>query len=83
VGSKPFAGFPVVIDNNIPAHGSGVASVVIGEFSRFPVHDAGLRFERSDQRYFDSNQVGFRAIWRLDGKVLDGNAFAKYVANAN
>jgi HK97 family phage major capsid protein len=68
-----------VIENPL-THGSGLASVAVGDFSKYLVHDAGMRWERSDDRFFDTDQVGFRAAWRVDGRVLDSKAFVKYAA---
>jgi len=77
-------GAPLVIDNNIAAHGSAVKSLAFGDFgSGYLIHDAGYRFERSDDAYFGNDQVGFRGVWRLDGRVRDTAAYGIYQATAN
>jgi HK97 family phage major capsid protein len=50
-----------------------------GSFERgYMVHEAGLRFEVSFERYFEVDQVAYRLIWRLDGEVQDANAYGVY-----
>jgi HK97 family phage major capsid protein len=77
-------GSPLVIDNNIAALGSAVKSLAFGDFkSGYLIHDARYRFERSDDAYFGTDEVGFRGVWRLDGRVRDQAAISIYQANAN
>jgi HK97 family phage major capsid protein len=42
------------------------------------VHNAGLRFEVSFDRYFEVDQVAYRTIMRLDGEVQDAAAYGIY-----
>jgi HK97 family phage major capsid protein len=73
-----------VIEHNIAAHGSAVKSLAFGDFkSGHLIHDARYRFERSDDAYFGTDEVGFRGVWRLDGRVRDQAAISIYQANAN
>jgi HK97 family phage major capsid protein len=77
-------GSPLVIDNNIAAHGSAVKSVAFGDWaSGYLVHDGGFRYEQSLDAYFGTDEVGYRGIWRLDGRVRDLNAYGIYQATAN
>lgn len=77
-------GAAVVEDNNIVAHGSAVKSVAYGDFqSGYLVHDAGFRFERSDDYAFANDLVSWRGVWRLDGRIRDTNAIAIYQATAD
>ena len=77
-------GSPVIEDNSIPVHGSAVKSVAYGDFyNGYLVHDAGFRFERSDDYAFANDLVSFRGVWRLDGRIRDNNAIAVYQATAN
>lgn len=79
-----FGGAPVVIDNNLTAHGSGVKSVAYGDFTAgYIVHDGGFRFERSDDAAFLNDLVSFRAVWRMDGRVRDTGAYGLWQATAN
>jgi HK97 family phage major capsid protein len=83
-GFETAFGAPVIIDNNIPVHGSAVKSLAFGDFnSGYLIHDAGFRFERSDEAFFANDLVGFRGVWRLDGRVRDVNAYGVYQATAN
>lgn len=77
-------GRPVIEDPNITAHGSAVKSVAYGDFMNgYLVHDAGFRFERSDDYAFANDLVSWRGIWRLDGRIRDTNAIKVYQATAN
>ena len=70
---------PIVIDSNILPSGSAVREMAYGSFERgYMIHDAGLRFEVSFERYFEVDQVAYRLIWRLDGEVQDANAYGVY-----
>lgn len=72
-------GAPVVVDNNILASGSAVREMAYGSFERgYMVHNAGVRFESSFDRYFEVDQVAYRLIMRLDGEVQDLNAYGIY-----
>ena len=66
------------------AHGSAVKSVAYGDFKPgYLVHDAGFRFERSDDQAFANDLVSFRGVSRLDGRIRDTNAIGIYEATAN
>ena len=66
-------GKPVVFDANGPASGTGVKSILFGEFSAYyTIRDVrGLRFERSDDYASANDLITFRAIMRSDGQVVD------------
>lgn len=62
-------------DVNYGTTGSAVKVVTFGDFSTFYIRDSGgFRFERSDDRYFDEDSVGFRGILRTDSDLIDTNA---------
>jgi HK97 family phage major capsid protein len=69
-------GRPVYLDDTMPANGTANASVVFADFSRFyGVRVAGpLRIEGSRDFAFNQDLTTWRAIYRLDGRVLDSNA---------
>lgn len=68
-------GRPVYTDVNFATQGSAARSVAFGDFSRYYIRDvAGVRIERSDERYFDTDEVGFRGVIRTDGDLIDANA---------
>jgi len=77
-------GKPVYTDPNIAAVALSAKSVVFGDFSKFVVRLVnGVRFERSDDYAFNSDQVAFRAVIRGDSVLLDQTGSVKvFVGNA-
>lgn len=72
-------GKPVTTDPNIAAVGLSAKSVAFGDFSRYFVRLAGgVRFERSDEFKFDSDQIAFRCLMRGDGMLVDQTGAVKY-----
>jgi len=68
-------GSPVFTDVNFGTQGSAVKTVAFGDFSAYYIRDVGnFRFERSDERYFDTDELGFRGIIRTDSDLVDTNA---------
>ena len=68
-------GSPVVYDVNFGTQGSAVKSVAFGDFSAYYVRTVGnFRFEVSNERYFDTDEIGFRGILEADGDLIDANA---------
>lgn len=65
-------GRPVYLSSNMPTVGSGTKSIAFGDFSRayYIVDRQGVDVQRSADRYFESDQIAFRAIRRVDGKVV-------------
>ena len=73
-GSQPdtLFGKPIVMDPNVPAPATNATSIAFGDFSAYFIRDvAGLRFERSIDYAFNTDQVAYRALWRADGRLLD------------
>lgn len=73
-GSQPdtLFGKPIILDPNVPSPASNATSIAFGDFSSYFIRDvAGLRFERSVDFKFDTDQVAYRAILRTDGDLLD------------
>lgn len=65
-------GKQIILDPTMPTPASNATSIAFGDFSAYFIRDAGgLRFERSVDRYFDTDQIGYRAIWRTDGRLVD------------
>lgn len=76
-----FNGKPVYTDPNIAAVGLGAKSVVFGDISRYFVRLAGgVRFERSTDFAFNTDQVTFKAIIRGDGLLVDQTGAVKVFA---
>lgn len=77
-------GKPVYTDPNIAAVALSAKSAVFGDFSKFVVRLVdGVRFERSDDYAFNSDEVAFRAVIRGDSVLLDQTGAVKvFVGNA-
>lgn len=62
----------VVLDPNMPAPASNATSIAFGDFSTYFIRQVdGVRFERSIDYQFGSDQVAYRALLRADGRLLD------------
>lgn len=65
-------GKPIATDPNVAAVAADAKSVAFGDMSAYFVRYAGgVRFERSDDFKFDTDQVAFRAVLRADGITAD------------
>lgn len=72
-------GFPVVENSAMPAYGTGIKSITFGDMSSFYIRDVGsVRVERSDEAYFTSDQVAWRALLRTDSDVIDSTAYKAF-----
>ena len=68
-------GSPVVTDFNFGTQGSAVSTVAFGDFSAFYIRDVGgFRFEATNDRYFDTDEIGYRGILETDSDLIDTNA---------
>lgn len=68
-------GSPVYTDFNFGTQGSAVSTVAFGDFSAYYIRDVGnFRFESSVDRYFDTDEVGYRGVLETDGDLIDVNA---------
>jgi len=68
-------GSPVFTDVNFGTQGSAIKTVAFGDFSAYYIRDVGgFRFERSDERYFDTDEIGFRGVLRTDADLVDSGA---------
>ena len=76
-------GYPVLTDPNMPATGVNAKSVLFGDLSTYIVRLVNnVRFERSDDYLFNTDQVAFRCLVRGDGMLLDQSGAIKYYAGA-
>lgn len=74
-------GKPVHTDPNIAAVGLSAKSVLFGDISRYFVRLAGgVRFERSADFAFNTDQITFKAVIRGDGMLADQTGAVKYFA---
>lgn len=69
-------GNPVYTDVNFASQGSAARSVAFGNFREaYIIRDVGgIRLERSTDRYFDTDEIGYRGIIRTDADLIDLNA---------
>jgi len=76
-GGQPdrLLGYPVYTDPNVASMASNARIMAFGDWSSYYVRTVGnLTFERDDSRYFDTDEVGFRGKWRVDGDTVDNTA---------
>ena len=74
-----FMGKPVVTDPNVPDVGAGAKSVLFGDLSAYYVRVVdGLRFERSNEFRFDTDEVAFRTVLSADGTLVDRTGAVKH-----
>lgn len=66
---------PVYTDPNVSAAGSANKTIAFGDMSAYYVRTVGNPVIESDaSRYFDTDQIGFRGKWRVDGDLIDTSA---------
>lgn len=74
-------GKPIQSDPNVAATGLNAKSVIFGDFSAYFIRYAGgVRFDRSDEFKFDTDQVAFRALIRADAITADQTGAIKVYA---
>lgn len=75
---------PVLTDPNVAGTGLAAKSVLFGDLSAYAVRVVnGIKFERSDEFAFDTDQITFRATIRGDGLLVDQTGAVKhFIGNA-
>ena len=72
-------GKSVVTDPNVAAVAAEAKSVAFGDMSAYYIRLAGgIRFERSDDFAFNTDQATFRCVVRADGLLLDQTGAVKH-----
>ena len=72
-------GKPVVSDPNVAAVATSAKSIAFGDFSAYFVRIAGgVRFERSTDFAFNTDQITFKAVLRGDGILADQTGAIKH-----
>lgn len=67
-------GFPLYTDPNIASIGSNNIIGAFGDFSTYYLRQVGnVQIAQSSERYFDTDQTGFRGKARVDGGYVDVN----------
>jgi HK97 family phage major capsid protein len=70
-----FLGFPMYTDPNVAAIASNAIIGTFGDHSAYYLRTVGnVMIDSSTERYFDTDQIGFRGKWRVDGGYIDTNA---------
>lgn len=66
---------PVYTDPNVAAQASNAKTVAFGDFSAFYIRTVGNpQIATSSERYFDTDEVGYRVKWRVDSDLIDTTA---------
>ena len=79
---KPYSvGFDIAL--NLPAAADKNEFVIgFGAMRRFAIRYAGgVRFRYTDQRYWETDEIGLNLLMRMDHDMLDDNAFASIIAS--
>lgn len=70
-----FLGFPAYTDPNVAAIASNSIIGTFGDYSSYYMRTVGnVQIDSSTERYFDTDQTGFRGKWRVDGGYIDTTA---------
>jgi HK97 family phage major capsid protein len=78
-----FAGYGVLENPDMVATGLGAKSVLFGAFSSYHVRQVGgIEIARSDDAYFNTDEVGFRVTLRLWGDLGQAQAVKHFIGNA-
>lgn len=76
-------GKPVRTDPNMPTIGTTKKSVIFGAWDAYTVRLVrGVRFERSDDFKFDTDQIAFKVVIRGDGVLVDQTGALKHYVGA-
>ena len=78
-----FAGFPVYENPDMAAIATGAKSVLFGHFGSYHVRQVGgIEVARSDDAYFNTDEVGFRVTLRMWGDLGQSEAVKHFIGNA-
>jgi HK97 family phage major capsid protein len=77
-------GYPYTINQDVADIGASAKSVLFGDFKHYVIREVSdWRMKRLDERFADTDQVGFVVFARYDGLVADaGTHPIKYLAHA-
>ena len=77
-------GYRIVENPYISATGTGNKSVIFGDMSQFWVRQVGgIEVVRSDEAYFTSDQIAWRATIRIDSALGNSSAVKYYTGGAS
>jgi len=78
-----FAGYGVLENPDVVATALSAKSVLFGAFSSYHVRQVGgIEIARSDDAYFNTDEVGFRVTLRLWGDLGQAQAVKHFIGNA-
>lgn len=79
-----FAGYPVYENPDMAATATSAKSVLFGAFSSYHVRNVGgIEVARSDDAYFNTDEVGFRVTLRMWGDLGQADAVKHFVGGAS
>ena len=83
-GKAQLLGHPVNINNDMPAPGANAKSILFGDLASYLIRDAleFTFFRMTDSAYALNGQVGFFAVARAGGNLLDTAAVKHYQHSA-
>lgn len=66
-------GYPYTLNNNMQSSlATATRTMLFGQLSKYKIRDVGtVRVKRLEERFADSDQIGFIAFGRHDGQLLD------------
>ncbi len=73
-------GKEIIVDNDMPDIATGAKPILFGDFNQYLVRSVdGLNIFRFNEKYQDTNEVGFKASARFDGTLLQPAAIKHLV----
>jgi HK97 family phage major capsid protein len=78
-----FMGFPIYENPDVAAVATSAKSVLFGANSSYHVRQVGgIEIARSDDAYFNTDEVGFRVTMRIWGDLGQSDAVKYFIGNA-
>jgi HK97 family phage major capsid protein len=75
-------GSPVYVDHNVAAMGSNARIGYFAGWNSYYIRQVGdVVIEVDRSRFFDTDQVGVRGKWRVDGNPADADALVSMTQN--
>ena len=77
-------GYPIYTSEYVPTAGANSFGAVLGDWSKYLIGELNsLQIRRLDERYADSNEIGFKCLQFVDGLPLFEEAFARLKLSAS
>jgi HK97 family phage major capsid protein len=83
-GEDMLLGYPVRVNQDMPVPGANAKSLLFGQMGKYVIRDCMdiVMYRFTDSAYAKLGQVGFLAMMRSDGDLLDVGGAVKYLANS-